>query len=240
MFKKLIDFIKSNFLIEKEKLLNIDLMYETSEFDCFNYLYGNFVLDDFVVFGKKNYLNKDYEDFVYNDLDYFNVYSILNENILYSYINNKIKNGEKVEFLNLASGVGKLAIFANIFYDISSCVAVENIFELYELSKYIIDKLYDDDEYTELLKNTDIVFENKGLFDTDLSPFDVVVVDYNNSNIEFNGILENKIKNECKKGVMVVKVVDPFEESVCLRLLKSKMLINNKGNKFFVYYYLVE
>ena len=33
MFKKIKEFIKSNFSIEKEKLFNIDLMYETSEYE---------------------------------------------------------------------------------------------------------------------------------------------------------------------------------------------------------------
>ncbi len=240
MFKKIVEFIKSNFLIEKEKLSNIDLMCITDEYECFNYLYGDFILDDFVTFGKKNYLNKDYEDFVFNDLDYFNVYSILNENTLYKFINDKIKNGEKVDFLNLASGAGKLVIFANIFYKLNSCMAVENIFELFELSKHIAYKIFENENYTNLLQNTDISFQNESILNVNLEPFNVILIDYNNNNINFNEILENKIKNECKKGTMIVKIIDPFEESVCLKLLKAKIFKNDKKNNFFVYYYLVE
>ncbi len=240
MLKKIIDFIKSNFSIEKEKLSNIELMCITDEYECFNYLYDDFILDDFVTFGKKNYLNKDYENFVFNDLDYFNVYSILNENTLYKFINDKIKNGEKVDFLNLASGAGKLVIFANIFYKLNTCVAVENIFELFELSKHIAYKLFENENYSKLLQNTNISFENESVLNVDLNFYDVILIDYNNNNIEFNRILENKIKNECKKGTMIVKIIDPFEESVCLNLIKAKMFENIKKRNFFVYYYLVE
>ena len=173
-------------------------------------------------------------------MDYFDVYSILNENTLYKFINDKIKNGEKIDFLNLASGAGKLAIFANIFYKLNSCVAVENIFELFELSKHIAYKIFENEDYINLLQNTNISFQNDSILDVDLKDFNVILIDYNNNNIEFNRILENKIKSECKKGTMIVKIIDPFEESICLRLVKAKMFENNKKKNYFVYYYLVE
>lgn len=233
MLKNLFRFFKNNFLIEKEKYINQIIIEETKEYNCFNFLYDNFVLEDFANFGKKNYLNKDYEDYVFNDLSYINIYSILKDDIVDNFINDNIDN---INLLNLASNSGKIILFANIFYEINKSIGIENIYELYKLSKYILKKLENSIDFNDLLKNYDISFNNEGLLDAKIDDFNMIVIDYNNNNLDFNRMLENKINSEAKNGTLIVKIMEPFEKNMCFELLKTKMLKNNKNN-FFVYYY---
>lgn len=236
--RKIFSFLKSNLSVEKANNYNAELIKETTEFECFNYLYSGFVLDDFATFGKKNFFNKDFEDFVFSDLNYYNVYDILNDDLLCKFIDGV--GGENINFLNLAGGVGKLALFINIFYKIGKTTTVENIYELHRLSKYFFAKLTGSEFYGQLLKNDDVNFVNDDLFSVDFGDYNLMVVNYNNNNVDFNEVLLNKIKKECQSGTLIVKIMDPFEENAVLELKKSKILQNDNGNGFFVYFYEVK
>jgi hypothetical protein len=229
----MLNFFKSNFFIEKTKL-NRDLIEETREYDCFKFLYNDFVIEDFAEIGKDNYLNKDYEDHVFNDFDYLNIYDILNDEII-----NKFALPDKnINFLNLASGSGKFTIFSSIFYKFNSYVGVENIFELYKFSSYILDKLRGS-EYNNLIKNDSIIFNNEGLLNAEIGDFDIILIDYNNNNYDFNQMLKNKIDKEAKRGTLLIKIIEPFEKNIEFTPLKTKLLRVDGGN-LFVYYYLVK
>jgi uncharacterized protein with NRDE domain len=217
--------------VEKSRLPQ-DLMTETKEYDCFNFLYGDLVLEDFAIMGKENCLNKDYEDHIFNDLSYFEVYDILNDSSIFDFE----KQNKKISFLNLASNSGKLTIFSSIFHKFEKHVGVENFFELHELSNYIFGKLKNSD-YNILSKTTNISFINEGLLDAKLDGFNLLVIDYNNSNFNFNRMLENKINAEVKKGSLIIKIIEPFEKNKKVNLLKTKILNRKDGENIFVYYY---
>jgi hypothetical protein len=227
------EFIKKNFFVEKTKL-NIDLINETREYDCFHFLYGDFVIEDFAAIGMENYLNKDYEDYIFNDFDYFNIYDILTDETVGRFV----KSNTDINFLNLASGGGKFTIFASIFYEFHSYVGVENFFELYKFSNYILDKLKES-EYNDLIRNNNIVFGNDGLLDINISNFDIILIGYNNNNYDFNQMLKNKVSEEAKEGALLIKLIEPFEKNTEFTPLKTKLLKVDGGN-LFVYYYLVE
>lgn len=207
---------------------NRDIEIDSSDFICFSYLFNDFFVDDFSVIARENYLNKDYENNVYIDLDYNVIYDIINDNII-----KQIKN---VKCLNFASGAGKIVFLLSLLYSFDECIGIENMLEMYKLSNILLDKLANS-EFFDFLKTKNISFINDSLLSADLENKNLLIVDYNNSNPIFCDMLENKIIQEAEQNCKIIKLVTPFKKNINLRLLKIKALKTIKDRKIFVYYY---
>ena len=83
----------------------------------------------------------------------------------------------------------------------------------------------------------DISFFNKSLLSAKLEDKNLIILDYNNTNDIFNGMMENKIIREVKADATIIKLLTPFKKNVSLKLLKIKTLLDIKNNKVLVYYY---
>ncbi|MBR2141264.1 MAG: hypothetical protein IJ853_02810 [Rickettsiales bacterium] len=200
----------------------------TPSYRCFNYLYEDINVNDFAILARENYLNKDYENNVYIDYDYNMIYDIINDSI--------IRNLTGVNCINLASGGGKIIFLMSMIYPFVKFVGVENMFELYELSRKILKK-FRESEFSNTIKYKDISFFNKSLLSAKLEDKNLIILDYNNTNDIFNGMMENKIIREVKADATIIKLLTPFKKNVSLKLLKIKTLLDIKNNKVLVYYY---
>ncbi|MDR0572075.1 MAG: hypothetical protein LBG48_04460 [Rickettsiales bacterium] len=196
-------------------------------------IYGDIILEDFVILAKDNILNINIENYTYNDLSFKNIFDILNDNIIRNIdCNNK-------NFLNVASGAGKITIFTSLFYNFSNNFGIENIYEMYILSKTILDKIKTNPnkKYT-ALNNKKINFFLRDPLLVELGEYKLIVLDYNNNNRLFNELFQEKVEKEAKPGSIIIKIFSNFQESKHLKLLKTKILKNTVYKKsFMVFFY---
>ena len=185
-----------------------------------NNLYKNICFNDFFVQGKDDYLNVDIEDAVYINITTDNIYNILSCNLLENLDQNSIIS-------ILASNDGRMIYALLLMYNFKKLIAVENIYEFYYLSRKLVKPN---------IENKDVRILNESLLASKLYDKDLIIINYNNSNSDFNNMLENKVINEAKSGSIVIKIAVPFKQNVALKLLKIKTIINN-GSKLLVFYY---
>ena len=220
--------IFKNSLIKDLLSYNRDRTIAKKSYKYFKFLFNNIDVNDFAVIGRENYLNKDYENHTYIDLDYNINFDIVNDDI--------IKQIKDINCIHLGSGAGKIVFLMSFLYYFQECVGVENIFELYELSNRLKDNFLNG-KYGEALKDSNISFINDSLLSADLSNKNLIILDYNNTNTTFNNMLENKIINEAKQGCKIIKILKPFKDNVGLKLLQVKPLKTADNKVMFVYYY---
>lgn len=223
MFKKILsNFTKNQLSFNRNKKI------KSEEYKYFSYLFGNLNINDFVVFARENYLNKDYESHAYVDFDYCIVIDIINDEIIKKLIN--------VNCIHLASGAGKIIFLLSKLYSFNEYIGVENMFELHELSNILMEKVLNS-EYSTVVKDKNISFINAELLSADLKNKNLIIIDYNNTDNVFNTMLENKIINEAEKGCKIVKILKPFQQNIGLKLIKIKVVKNKTNRRILVYYY---
>ena len=183
-----------------------------------NNLYKNINSNNIFNISKEDYLNPDVEDAVYLNITTENIYKILNDEL--------VINAEKNNISLLAAGDGRMAYIFSILYDFNKMVYVENLYELCYLSKKMVKPNV----------NRDIKFLNKSLLAANLDDKDIIILNYNNVNTDFNNMLENKIIDESKSGSLIIKMATPFRQNVGLKLLKITKLKNHDANVLVFYY----
>jgi hypothetical protein len=116
---------------------------------------------------------------------------------------------------------------------------VENTYEMHLLSKTILDDLKSDPDNKHLaLDEKEISFFLRDPLYVELSEYKLIIVDYNNKNMMFNELLQQKIEREVKPDTIIVKIFNNFEENTKLKLLKVKFLRNFENKKdFMVFFY---
>jgi SAM-dependent methyltransferase len=198
----------------------------------YDLLYGKLVLDDFVPLIKYNILNMNVENHVFHDLSFENIIDILNDELI------RYTNYAGENFLNIASGAGKITILAAMMYNFENFFGVDNIQEMHLMAKHLLDKAAEDTGMvTRELAMKKISFFLKDPLFVEFNEYKLIVVDHNNSNEMYNIMLQNKLEREVKLGSIIIRIYDPFEENKHLKLLKTRIFTDISNREFMVFFY---
>jgi hypothetical protein len=200
--------------------------------EIYDFLYGKLSLEEFVPVAQNNILNMNIEDYVFNDLSFKNVISILDDELIRNI------DGPNEHFLNIASNAGKIIIMASLMYNFGNFFGLENIYEMYLLAKNVLNKaLTENEKIIKKFGKKKIAFFLKDSLFVELEEYRLIVIDHNNNNRTFNQMLQGKVEQETKPGSIIIKIFDNFEENQYLKLLKTKTLKNKYNKNFMVFYY---
>lgn len=232
MFTKILE--KINSFIENKKLqkqLSIARSKTNLEQEkkIYDFLYSNLVLEDFVQLTEHNLLNINHDDYIFNSLSFQNIIDILLNEEVYQL-------DSTTNMLNIGSGAGQIAILTTLFYNFQNIIGIESSYEMYLLAKDRLKK-FRESEYS---KQEHVQFLNVDPLAPDFSLYNFIVVDYSNKNVLFNEMLQEKIKQECSSGTLIIKLVDCLREDKHIKLIKKLTLQNEENKDFFVYFYKVK
>lgn len=197
--------------------------------EMYDYIYSSVILDDFAQLAKENVLNINYENYCYNELSFDSIMKVIkNPNIA------NLDTDSSV--LTISCGAGQLPIILKQYYHFSVVYGVETTFEFFNLSKQFLEQYM---EYNDL-NGTRIPLTMNDPLLIDFSKFNLIFIEYNNTNILYNDMLKEKIKQECQSNTIIVKFSTRFKADKKIKLV-DKISIENKNNeKNFVYFYRVK
>ena len=195
----------------------------------YDYIYSNVVLDDFAQLAKDNVLNVNYENYCYNELSFDSIMKVIkNQNIANLDTNSSV--------LTISYGAGQLPIILKKYYHFAVVYGVETTFEFFNLSKQFLEQYI---EYNDFNVSKIPLTMNDPLL-IDFSKFNLIFIEYSNTNILYNDMLKEKIKQECKSNTVIVKFATRFKADEIIKLV-DKISIENKNNENnFVYFYRVK
>ena len=208
---------------------NLETTVYSQEKELYDYLYSNIVLDDFSQLAKDNVLNINYENYCYQELDFNSIMKVITNKTLTDVV-------KEAKILTLCCGAGQLPIMLKHCYKFEVVYGVETTFEFFNLSKKILEQYR---EYDMIGNTTATLTMNDPLL-IDFSKFDVIFIEYNNTNILYNDMLKEKIRQECKPNTIVVKFTTRFKADEKIKLVDKISITNKNDNKNFVYFYKIK